>query len=208
VPDGVASVVFVLPRQSAGVENGAPIYKHSLRLAVAVHDNVAAVQIHRQCCNGQPPMIWYAADGHVIKRIGNFSTTNRVIAPPKAGPETALSRAVEHDPSTPNRVWVTPRTGGPHTPFMVHFRVLLNDASYQYTFSGTRCPQFTFPGGTGGGTNDLRGRSWSDPLAAVQSQALCPGTYRVSVTVTDLGRYGALMHPAHPFGTATFTVRP
>ena len=49
VPDGVAKVVFVLPRQPAGAQNGAPIYRHTLKVAVAVHSNVAAVQVDRQC---------------------------------------------------------------------------------------------------------------------------------------------------------------
>jgi len=207
VPDGVAKVVFVLPRQSAGTQNGAPIYRHSLNVAVAVHSNVAAVQIDRQCCTGQLPMIWYAADGHVIKRIGNFSSINRLVAPPRPGPETALSRAAEHNPSTPNRVWVTPGSGGPRTTFALHFRILLNDADYQYTFTGTKCPQITFPGGSGGGTNDLRGRIFGVALDAVAGQSWCPGTYHVSATVMDLGRGGSLKHPARPFGTATFTVR-
>jgi hypothetical protein len=63
----------------------------------------------------------------------------------------------------------------------VHFRLLLSDADYSYAFSGTRCPQITHPGG-------------------------CPGTYHLSATVMDLGRYGNLKHPAKPFGTASFTV--
>jgi hypothetical protein len=207
VPDGVAKVVFLLPRQPAGAQNGAPIYRHSLHVAVAVHSNVAAVQVDRQCCTGQLPMIWYAADGHLIKRIGKFSSVNRVIAPPRPGPETALSRAAEQNPSTPNRVWVTPRTGGPRTTFALHFRILLTDADYRYTFTGTRCPGITFPGGSGGGTNDLRGRIFGVALDAVAGQTWCPGTYQVSATVMDLGRAGSLKHPARPFGTATFTVR-
>jgi hypothetical protein len=207
VPDGVAKVVFVLPRQSAGAEQGAPIYPHSLNVAVAVHSNAAAVQINRQCCAGQLPMIWYAADGHVIKRLGNFSAINRIVDPPRPGPQTDLSRAAEHNPSTPNRVWVTPDTGGPRTTFALHFRILLNDTDYRYTFTGTKCPTITFPGGSGGGSNDLRGRVFGVALDAVAGQTWCPGTYHVSATVTDLGRAGSLKHPARPFGTATFTVR-
>jgi hypothetical protein len=38
---------------------------------VPVHGNVAAVQVDRTQCCDQVPMMWYAADGHVIKRIGN-----------------------------------------------------------------------------------------------------------------------------------------
>ena len=44
-------------------------------------------------------------------------------------------------------------------------------------------------------------------MDAVSGQTWCPGTYHVSVTVSDLGRSGNLKHPARPFGTATFTVR-
>lgn len=208
VPDGVAKVVFILPRQSTGAGYGTPVYKRALQFAAAVHGNVAAVQVDRQCCTERQPMIWYAADGRVIKRIGNFSTVNRIITPPKPGPETALSRAAERNPSTPNRVWVTPSIGGPHTNFMLHFRVLLTDADYSYRLSGTRCPAITVNGGDGGGSMDLRGKTWSDVVDAVQGQTWCPGTYHLSATVMDLGRYGALKHQAKPFGTATFTVRP
>jgi len=70
VPDGVARVTFLLPRESPTIEPGAPISKHSLTVTVPVHGNVAAVQIdHTQCCD-QVPMIWYDAAGDVIKRIG------------------------------------------------------------------------------------------------------------------------------------------
>ena len=108
-------------------------------------------------------MIWYAANGQVIKRIGDFAKVNRVNAAPKPGPPTPQSRAAQRDPSTPNRVWVTPSVGTPHTTFKVHFRILLNDADYHYQFTGARCPRYTFPGGTGK-PNALRGGLWSDPL--------------------------------------------
>jgi hypothetical protein len=55
-------------------------------------------------------------------------------------------------------------------------------------------------GGDGGGTNDLRGRIWSDQVGAVAGQAWCPGTYHLSVAI--MGR-----REARAFGTATFTVR-
>jgi hypothetical protein len=64
--------------------------------------------------------------------------------------------------------------------------VLLNGADYSYTVTGTRCPTFTFPGGTGK-PNSLRGSLWSDSLSAVQRQRLCPGVYHVAVTVMDVG---------------------
>jgi hypothetical protein len=67
VPDGVAKVVFNLPRQG-GAE--APVYKHTLTVATQVHGNVAAVQVARQCCSGPIPTIWYGTNGQVIKRFG------------------------------------------------------------------------------------------------------------------------------------------
>lgn len=128
-----------------------------------------------------------------------------------------LWRRAERDPSTPNPVSVVLSTGGPHTSFAVHFRVALIDAASagpraiaattQYRFSGSRCQQITFPGGGGGGANDVRGRIWSDRFPAVQGQASCPGTYTSASRLWTLGRAGALRRPAAPFGSATFTVR-
>lgn len=72
VPDGVAKVTFVLPRQTDRLNPKEPTYAHRLSVTVAVHDNVAAVQVDRNCCTASPlPMIWYGAGGRVIKRIGN-----------------------------------------------------------------------------------------------------------------------------------------
>jgi hypothetical protein len=208
VPDGVARVVFVIPRQSRGGSPGAPIYPRSLKVGVPVHNNVAAVQVNRECCGGQLAMIWYGSNGRVMKRIGNLAAVNRVLPAPKPAPETLQSRAAERDPSTPNRVWVTPATGNQHAKYAVHFRVLLNDADYRFHMSGTSCAQITFAGGGGGGSGDLRGRILSYDLDAVTGQTWCPGTYHVSVSVMDLGRYGNLKHPAKAFGNATFTVLP
>lgn len=208
VPDGVAKVTFVFPRQPEPGQPGAPIYTHSLSVVAPVHDNVVAVQVDREVMAAAFPMIWYGPRGQVVKRIGDLGAANVVTPPPKPGPETALSRAAERNPSTPNRVWVTPSVGSPHTLFMVHFEVLLNDADYRYQLSGTKCPAVTVAGGDGGGANDLRGRIWSDVVDAVGGQTWCPGTYHLSATVMDRGRYGELKHPASPFGTATFTVKP
>lgn len=192
VPDGVATVQFLMP--------------HPPDPVARVQGNVAAVQVSQGCCTGGVPMIWRTANGQLIKRVGGVSP--RVGVPPRPGPETALSRAAERNPSTPNRVWVTPAAGGTHTNFMVHFRVLLNDADYSYVLSGTRCSAITVSGGGGGGTNDLRGRIWSDNVDAVAGQTWCPGTYHLSVAIMDLGRHGSLKLPARPFGSATFTVKP
>jgi hypothetical protein len=208
VPDGVAKVQFVLPRQPSRNSPGSPIYSNASRITVPVQGNVAAVQVKRELMGAAVPMIWYSSDGHVITRFGNLGTVNRVLAPPRPGPQTAQSRAAERDPSTPNRVWVTPAAGNRHAKYAVHFRVLLNDADYRFQISGPSCPQITFAGGGGGGYGDLRGRVLSYSLDAVTGQTWCPGTYHVSVSVMDLGRYGNLKHPAGPFGAATFTVKP
>jgi hypothetical protein len=207
VPDGVARVSFVDPRQPLHGTVSGPVYRHSATVTVPVHGNVAAAQIDRAGSGPPLPMIWYSAGGAVIKRIGNFRTVNRVVSRPRPGPQTAQSRAAQRDPSTPNRVWVTPSSGDEHADYTVHFRVLLNDADYRYRVIGTRCSQITIAGGSGGGPGDARGRIWSARLDAVAGQTWCPGTYHVSVTVMDLGRYGNLQHPAHRFGTATYTVR-
>jgi len=207
VPDGVAKVQFVLPRQPSRNSPGSPIYAKPLRVTVPVHGNIAAVQVKRECCAGGVPMIWYGPGGDVIKRIGDLTAVNRVLSPPKPGPQTAQSRAAQRDPSTPNRVWVTPAIGNQHAKYAVHFRLLLNGADYRFKMSGTHCPQITFAGGGGGGYGDLRGRILSYDLDAVTGQTWCPGTYRISVRVMDLGRYGNLKHPGRPFGSATFTVR-
>jgi hypothetical protein len=79
VPDGVAKVEFVLPRQSSPGANGAPIYPHSLGVTAPVHDNIAAVQVNRETDGPSAPMIWLSADGRVIKRIGDFAKLNRVL---------------------------------------------------------------------------------------------------------------------------------
>jgi hypothetical protein len=207
VPDGVAKVAFVLPRQVDRTDPTAPVYRRALTVTAAVRDNIVAVQVPHEIAGGRPAMIWYAPDGHVLKRLGNPAAASRVVSPPKPGPETPQSRAAEHDPSTPNRVWVGPAAGGPHANYMVHFRILLNEADYTFHISGTRCPGITVAGGQGGGTGNLRGRLFSGVLDAVHGQSWCRGTYHVSVTVTDLGRAGTLKHPVRPFGTATFTVR-
>jgi hypothetical protein len=207
VPDGVARVMLVLPRQPDPQQYGATVYPNSLSVTAPVHDNVVAVQIARNMPEGPFPMIWYAADGHVVKRIGDLAAVNRVLPTPQPAPETPRSRAAERNPSTPNRVWVTPSVGGPHTLFMVHFRLLLNGAMYSYRLSGTRCPAIMVSGGSGGGTDDLRGRIWSGQIQAIAGQAWCPGTYRVSASVMGGAPGRSMTNPARAFGTATFTVK-
>jgi hypothetical protein len=203
VPDGVSKVTFLFARQPFPGQYGAPVYHHVFRVTVPVRNNLVAIQVDREA--GPPAEIWYAADGKVVRRSGNFSALGRVRTGASPGPETALSRAAEKNPSTPNPVWVTPATGGPHTNFTIHFRVLLNGADYRYKLTGTSCPGFTFTGGTGK-PGVVRGELWSDGIGAAKSQALCPGTYHIAVSVMDRGRFGTYRHLPASFGTAAFTV--
>jgi hypothetical protein len=214
VPDGVARVTFVLPRQPDRGNPYAPVYSHSSSVTVAVRDNIAAVQVNRDCCGPQTAIIWYAANGRVIKTIGNPTSANQVIPPPKPGPETALSRAAERNPATPNRVWVTPSVGGPHSSYTLHFHVLLNHADYNYRYTGPYCPTIARMRTHGGGLftapgTDLRGTTWKDPLVEGPpgSRTWCPGTYHISVAVEGFKPNGDFEFLARPFGTATFTVR-
>jgi hypothetical protein len=214
VPDGVAKVEFVVPRQPFLGTYGAPIYKHSLSKTVPVQNNIAATQVNRDASAGLGPrttavaMIWFASDGRVIKRIGDLAAANRVIPPPRPGPQTPRSRAAERNPSTPNPVWITPRTGGPHTDFIDHFRQLLNNSGYSFRLTGTSCPTIQIindvSSTAGPNAKTLRGRIWNNSVA--EGGTWCPGTYHLSIAVTVSAPNGNLKHIARPFGTATFTV--
>jgi hypothetical protein len=210
VPDGVARVTFVLPRDALPGFPFEPVYAHTLSVSAPVHDNVVAVQVDRQFDRANPPMIWYAANGTVIKRIGNFRTLDHVVPEPLPGPETPLSRAAEKDPSTPNRVWVAPTVGGAHTAFTFHFRTLLNEAYYATRLSGPSCPgQHLFgtnPGEAPEG-DSLRGHLYSS-LVSPSHPTWCPGTYHLSVTLISESFDHPFKPPAKPFGIATFTVSP
>ncbi len=214
VPDGVAKVTILLPRQ---ILAGDPAYKHPLAITVPVHHNVAAFQTTRYAdAIGFQHMIWLGASGTVVRRFGINRSLNRVVPPPRGSPPTALSRRALADPSTPNPVSVTPRTGGPHTTFTISFRLLLTGAFYQYLFSGPGGPgcRGKTPtrggGGIGGGPHDIRGQIFSEPFEPSSGigpsvTAWCPGTFHVTVSVFDVPRRPARFYP--PFGTATFTVK-
>jgi hypothetical protein len=201
VPDGVTRVDLRLP-WSAAVAGG-PIAPRYIDIVAHVHNNVAAVQVNRQCCGEPPTMVWFGSGGNVIRRIGDLVGSYRSVALSPPGPETGRSRAAEREPDTPNPVWVTPLAGARHTVFSVHFRVLRNAADYQYELTGP-CSRSI---GTAGHPDDSRGATWSDHVQPLPGKSWCPGTYRLSVAVTDLGPFGALNRRAKPFGTATFTVR-
>jgi hypothetical protein len=202
VPDGVTRVEFYFPPQA--IPAGGPVYRHSLAVTVPVNANIAAVEVNRQFAGGEPALIWYGAAGQVIKRIPGTPQ----FPAPRPGPETALSRAAERNPATPNRVWATPATGRSATAFHVQFRLLLNDADYEFRGVGPSAPgcQSTFGAITGGGIDDVRGRIFSDTFSPAQGRRWCPGTYTVTVAADDRGRAGTLHGPPRPFGTATFTV--
>ena len=213
VPDGVAKVAFVLPRQPVPSSvPGSPVYRHSLAVSAAVHNNVAFVQIlNRECCDGNLVTRWYAADGQLIKVAGNPADTGRIVRTPKPTPPTPLSRAAGRNPSTPNPVRALPRSGARNSTFTVQWRLLLTDADYRITATGptgASCRGATdLSTRFGGGPNDVRGQLYGDSIrGGLGTAALCPGTYHLSVTVLDLGSAGTLKHPAHPFGRTTFTV--
>lgn len=169
VPDGVAKVELVLPRQPMAIV-GAPVYPRVRRVTVPVHHNVAVAEIDRKCCylpaarlqqlashsdetaQAPGPMVWLGSHGQVIKRIGDFAAAGRVRPLPRPGPPTPASRAAERDPSTPNHVWVTPTTGGPGTVFRVHFRALLTGAGYGYELLRLNGPACQIPGHDAGQT--------------------------------------------------------
>jgi hypothetical protein len=203
VPDGVRRVVFYFPPEV--IPAGGPVYRSSLAVAALVHGNIAAVQVDRQFAGGEPALIWYGAAGQVIKRIPG---TPQPLTPPQPAPETALSRAAERNPATPNRVVAAPATGRPTTAFRVQFRLLLNDADYQFRGVGPSGPgcRSTFGAIAGGGIDDVRGRKFSETFSPARGQHWCPGTYTVTVAAYDRGRAGTLHGRPRAFGTATFKV--
>ncbi|MBV9605727.1 MAG: hypothetical protein JO027_11485 [Solirubrobacterales bacterium] len=149
VPDGVAAVEFVLPRQPVPIV-GAPTYPHIRYLTVAVHNNVAAAVLDQFCCYrpgddtgllvdplapAAPPMIWLGRDGRIIKQVGDVAAAGQIRRLPAATPETPLSRAAERNAVTRNPVWISPSKGSPDTDFYVHFRVLLTGAEYYYSLT-------------------------------------------------------------------------
>lgn len=219
VPDGVAKVEFVLPRQPMAIV-GAPVYPRARHVTARVHNNVAVVELDRKCCylpgarlkqlalhgsetaQASGPMIWYGPNGRVIKRIGDPNAANRVITLPRPGPETAASRAAERDPSTPNPVSITPAVGHPWTRFIVHFRALLTGAFYGYELVGTTEHRCRIRGYVASPTTHVHidGISAGYQPNVVRGdtwsgrlsvgEPLCSGTYRLSVSVVNSGVFG------------------
>src|SRR6202012_1916459 len=84
VPDGVAKVTYVLPRQPQALF-GYPVYPRVGHLTVAVHGNIVAFQT--RCADGTAS-IWYAADGRVLRRFGNAAAAAKVVPVKQPAPET------------------------------------------------------------------------------------------------------------------------
>ncbi len=239
-------------------EIGAPIYSRVRYQVAAVRNNVAATILDEPCCyqpedprsqnvreqegdfsqTAPPAMIWYGSNGQVVKRIGDVAAAARVTPLRAPAPETALSRAAERNPATPNPVWVTPSQGDARTAFRVRFRVQLNGAEYYYEIlrEGTPRRQSSRPCNEpvastslftgqallpGLHLNAVRGEVWNDVLSFGDAEPLpylCLGRYRISVGVANRGlfdphsSYTASVGPGgsswKPFGSAVFVVRP
>ncbi len=138
VPDGVASVRWVFPRQP-GPLFGLPhnrAYATPLTVDVKAHDNVAAIALRPRGLRASIDT-WYSAGGNVIASHRDASTQlNRIVHPPKPGPETPQSRLAERNPATPNPLHITPAIGSTHTMFDVRFTVLLNNGLYHFIVTG------------------------------------------------------------------------
>jgi hypothetical protein len=202
IPDGVAKVAFILPRQAYP---GAIAYPATQTIAVPVHNNIVAFQTDRYIDQdhwSKIGMIWYAPSGAVVKRIGAFSQLNAVL------PDPTLDYTVRtENPSKWDSVVVVPNAGGQSATFTVAFRRPASGA-YRYAF------RFTGPSPQAGCYSPvgqaaiIRGPDLGIPstnrgqIASTQfsSQTWCAGTYHVSVALATAIR--------RPFSTASFTVQP
>lgn len=189
VPDGVARVAF----HAATARGG-----RRTTISAGVHGNVAAAQTPGPCCAGWSPfMTWYAADGRVIKVVGDVNAGGSVSPGPiliGAPPGTVVT--------------MVPRVGSRRTTFNASFRVTRAGADYYDKLVG--------PAGCGGsGTGfsstarrlDVRGRRIAIPLTPPPAGSWCPGTWTVSVGPAAQAA-SRIIRPAGPtFGSATFRVR-
>jgi hypothetical protein len=202
IPDGVANVSLILPRQAYP---GAIPYPATETITLPVHNNIVAFQTDRYIDQdhwSKIAMIWYAPSGTVVKRIGDFSQLNAIL------PDPMLDFLVRtENPSHWDRLVVVPNAGGQSATFTVAFRRPVSGA-HRYAF------RFTGPSPQAGcyspisKTPTVRGPDLGIPstqrgqIASTQfsSQTWCPGTYTVSVALSTSA--------AQPFSTARFTVQP
>jgi hypothetical protein len=196
IPDGVAKVTFVLPRQAYP---GAIAYPAPETITVPVHDNVAAFETDRYIDQdhwSRIGMIWYGPSGAIVKRTGEFDQLNTVL------PDPTLSTAGSGpwDSST-----VVPSAGNQSTTFTAAFRRPVSGAyHYAFLFSGPTAHAGCYSPVSQ--TPIIRGpdlgihSNHAGQIASTQfsGQTWCPGTYRISVAVAG----------NRPFSTTRFTVHP
>jgi hypothetical protein len=201
IPDGVAKVAFVLPRQAYP---GAIVYPSPETIMVPVQNNIAAFKTDRYIDQDHWSMIgmtWYAPSGATVKRIGNFNQLNTVRPDPPP-----FRQGRNQNPAKWDELAMVPRTGSPSTTFTAAFRRPVTGAyRYVFRFSGptprTGCyspvNQAVIRGPYLGIPSVSRGQIASTQFS---SQTWCAGTYRVSVAPAT--------RASQPFSTARFTVQP
>jgi hypothetical protein len=202
IPDGVAKVAFLLPRQAYP---GAIGYPAPETITVPVKNNIAAFETDRYIDEdhwGQVGMIWYAPSGAIVKRIGDFNQLDAV------RPDPTLNYAIRtENPSHWDAVNVIPSIGNTSTTFTIAFRrPTTGPYHYAFRFSGPAAQADCYSPVSQ--TPIIRGPNLGIPfdnrgqIADTQFPAhtWCPGTYHVSVTVAAKA--------SKPFSTAKFTVQP
>jgi hypothetical protein len=184
-------------------------YDPPTTLTARVHNNLAIAATSE----AEPPSIgvWYNAAGRAVRRLTNPDAVGAQFGPGRStpGPETALTRAAERDPSTPNRVVAIPAPSIPAPQpararaFLVLFHVLIQHAEYGVRVTGGPHPGCVRPPAYGRGTSlpgppAPRGGTFRGLLSLAGS---CPGDYTISAYVR--GPHG-VNHRA--FGSAAITI--
>lgn len=222
-PDGVTVVRWAWPREWDAAQLR---YLPAVSVAARVSDNVAiaaAPPRFRGAYAIGPARVALTRTGGARSSVyfdQNGAAATWLTTSPgtlsKPAPETALSRAAERNPATPNRVFLVPssvplRTTPSGSGFQIEFRALLNHATYYATITDeahAACVRPSFVRGVvtygaplvfGGQRSAARGSIFAGSLSVMLR---CRGAYRVRVAV--IGPHG---HPYAPFGSATLTVR-
>lgn len=72
VPDGVATIDATFPRRvSRGPYHAPKVYRTTERRTYVVHENVVFATVPRPPPDAFPRMVWRAADGSVVRRVGD-----------------------------------------------------------------------------------------------------------------------------------------